>query len=46
MYNEMLKEMANLEVLQPLHIDGQLCAVLGEGEQVNIPNSFLLFLQT
>ena len=40
------KEMADLEVLQPLDIDDQLGAILGQGEQVNIPNTFLFFLQT
>ena len=38
--------MADLQVLQPLNIDNQLCTVLGQREQVNIPNAFLFFLQT
>ena len=38
--------MADLEVLQPLDIDNQLCAVLSQGKEVNIPNAFLFFLQT
>ena len=39
------RKMADLQVLQPLDIDNQFCAVLSQREQVNIPNAFLFFLQ-
>ena len=35
----------HLEVLQPLGIDLQAVPVLVQGEQVNITNALLLFLQ-
>ena len=35
---------AYLQVLKPLDIDNQLCAVFCQSEQVNIPNPLLFFL--